>query len=88
GEPEVFAGIRRRPGLRNSNRLNSLFNRPASLAIQQATGPLYVADAANHAIRTIDFESGVDTDVATLAGGQPGVRDGGLDEARFRNPAA
>ena len=82
-QPEIFAGVHGLSGLRNGNREQALFNRPSYMALNQATGDLYVSDSGNHVIRRI----GSDNAVITLAGtGQAGSNDGHNTQATFNNP--
>lgn len=63
-------------------RLDARFLAPHGLALD-GTGNLYVADAANHAIRKI----ALDGEVTTVAGvGLPGFEDGPGGGARFNHP--
>ncbi len=83
---DVWAGVEGAAGLLDAPRLESLFNRPGFLAINQAEGALYAADSGNHSIRRIETRG--DGSVTTLAGnGVPGYRDGPLSEARFNRPS-
>lgn len=60
----------------------SMFHQPQGLAVDQ-NGTLYVADAANHAIRKITLQG-----VVTIAGdGVQGDRNGTGKEARFHSPS-
>jgi len=60
----------------------SMFHQPQGLAVDQ-NGALYVADAANHAIRKITPQG-----VVTIAGdGVQGDRNGTGKEARFHSPS-
>ncbi len=51
--PERFAGISQTPGLKNDQRLLSLFQNPAFLSIDQASGIIYVSDTGNNVIRRV-----------------------------------
>ena len=83
--PEVYAGVTQTPGFKNDARLESLFENPAFLALDQARGNLYVSDGSNHRIRRV--EPGSPGQVTTLAGtDQSGSGDGSLDQAAFNNP--
>ena len=83
--PEVYAGISQQPGLTNDVRLQSQFQSPSFLSVDQARGTVYVSDAANHAI--LEVRSGPSGRVQTLAGGgSPGSSDGVSTEARFNTP--
>ncbi len=53
------------PGFKSGSALEAQFDSPQGLAFDPVTDTLYVADTNNHAIRTIDVNSG---EVATLAG--------------------
>ena len=82
---ERYAGVDQTAGLKDDQRLESLFNNPAFLAFDQFLGTLYVSDQANHVIRQV--ESGESGQVLTLAGtGQAGMIDGFPSEAAFNNP--
>ena len=84
--PEVYAGIEQSSGLVNDLKLQSLFDDPRSMALNQADGSLFVADRANHVIRKIPLAE--QASVQTLAGnGQAGSRDGAGILARFRSPS-
>ena len=48
-------------------RLNALFNTPAGIAVDTATGNVYVSDSGNHTIRKIDVAGNVTT-IAGIAG--------------------
>ena len=82
---ERYAGTDGAAGLRDDQRLQSLFNSPTFLAFDQAEGNLYVSDRDNHVIRQV--QSGETGEVLTLAGtGQPGMSDGSSAQAAFNNP--
>ena len=84
-EPTPYAGVMNQAGLLNDERLSSLFQNPASLAINQLNGALYVADRDNHSVRVV--QAGEAGRVGTVAGnGLPGSTDGSSGEARFRDP--
>ncbi|BBH19333.1 hypothetical protein Back11_06780 [Paenibacillus baekrokdamisoli] len=69
-------------GLINGTVDKAAFNSPTGLALDK-NGTVYLADAENHAIRTID-EKG---NVATLAGnGNLGLKDGAAKDAKFYHP--
>ena len=51
--PQTYAGTRGNAGLKDDVRLQSLFNRPAFLAMNHADGSLYVSDGANNVIRHV-----------------------------------
>ena len=84
--PEVYAGVEQISGLVDDVKLNSLFDDPRSIALNQADGSLFVADRANHVIRRIPpADQG---SVETLAGnGQAGSRDGVGNTAQFNRPS-
>jgi hypothetical protein len=63
---------------------NARFRFPGGLAVDQATGNVFVADTENHTIRKIT-SAGVVTTVAGLAGTQ-GTADGTGSAARFTYP--
>jgi sugar lactone lactonase YvrE len=91
GEVWTVAGLEGEPGSEDGLGSEARFNRPTGLALDPATGLLYVADAGNHAIRrvTLTPQGG---QVATFAGtpGQPGANDsaqpGSTAGASFRDP--
>jgi sugar lactone lactonase YvrE len=62
------------------------FNQPNGVAVDQATGVVYVADLANHTIRKI-APGGIVTTIAGLAGAS-GNTDGTGNAARFNRPSA
>jgi hypothetical protein len=83
--PGTYAGTPEVAGLKNDLRLLSQFRSPAFLAINRATGTLYVSDSANNVIRCVNPQTG--GRVETLAGtGAPGSDGGQATEATFRNP--
>jgi DNA-binding beta-propeller fold protein YncE len=68
--------------------LAAQFFGPAGVAVDQASGLVYVADSGNHLIRVLDPASGI---VTTLAGSRarpPGSVDGVGSGASFRSPSA
>ena len=78
----VYAGTHREPGFKNDERLESQFQSPSYLALDQA-GTLYVSE--NHRIREVT--PGPDGRVETLAGGSThGHADGEPTLARFNTP--
>lgn len=83
--PEVYAGVDGMAGFRNATRLESLFNRPSFLSLNQATGSLFMSDRDNHVIRRIPLSN--QGQVQTLAGdGSAGSRDGVGGASRFNQP--
>ncbi len=83
--PNLYSGVLNQPGFTNAGRLNSRFNHPSHLALNQSSGALYVSDRSNWVIRQID--AGAEGRVRTLAGsGSAGSRDGSLFEASFGDP--
>ena len=83
--PEVYAGISQQPGLKNDVRLQSQFQSPSFLSVDQARGNVYVSDAANHVIREV--QPGSSGRVQTLAGsGSSGSADGVSTGAGFNTP--
>lgn len=83
--PEVYAGLVRRAGFRDGRRSIALFDQPASLALDQATGELYASDVQNHRIRRLS--PGSAGRVETLAGsGRQGAEDGPVASAAFDQP--
>lgn len=81
----TLAGLPGTSGTSNGNGSTARFNRPYSLALDEANEFIYVADLLNHAIRRVSF----DGDVITLAGfaGVPGQLDGTGGAAQFNQPA-
>lgn len=53
GSPELYAGINNSAGLRNDERLKSLFRNPSFLAVSEADGTLFVSDSGNNTIRRV-----------------------------------
>ncbi|MGI8785709.1 MAG: IPT/TIG domain-containing protein [Acidobacteriota bacterium] len=51
--PQRYAGISQSAGLHNDERLRSLFQRPAFLALDHSQGTLYVSDSGNGVIRRV-----------------------------------
>jgi DNA-binding beta-propeller fold protein YncE len=76
------AGVR---GHADGTGSNAQFNSPIGLAIDSASGYLYVVDSGNATIRKIDLSSGA---VTTLAGkaGNYGLIDGTGSSASFETP--
>ena len=82
---ELYAGVERTPGLRDAERLESLFKAPSALVIDYNTGKLYISDSENHVIRTVPL--GGEGQVETFAGtGSPGDKDGAVAAASFNDP--
>jgi sugar lactone lactonase YvrE len=83
GEVSTFAGSPGASGSQNGTGGAARFNFPSGLAFGNE-GKLYVADTANHVIRTISTNA----EVTTLAGavGQPGSSDGPGNLPRFNEP--
>ena len=83
--PEVYAGVSQQPGLKNDVRLQSQFESPSFLSVDQARGNVYVSDSANHVIREV--KPGPGGRVETLAGsGSAGSVDGTSTAAAFNSP--
>jgi len=77
----VFASV---ATLAASDQAHDLLKAPGGIAIDPATGTIYVADTKHHQIKTISPQ-GV---LGVLAGsGQPGLTDGAGTAARFHEPA-
>ena len=58
----TWAGTSGTPGKATGvTRLNALFNTPAGIAVDTATGNVYVSDSGNHTIRKIDAAGNVTT---------------------------
>lgn len=69
-------------GLKDGRREVARLQHP--LGVQVAPdGRIFVADTYNHALRVFDPKT---RELRTLAGGQPGRRDGTAKEAQFREP--
>jgi sugar lactone lactonase YvrE len=72
---------------RNSSLLDSGFRLPDDIVIAP-NGDIYIADAANSAVRRITQVGGQSV-VETIAGnGVPGFADGAAENARFKTPTA
>lgn len=72
---------------RDAGLLDSAFRLPDDIVIAP-DGAIYIADAANHAIRRIT-QNGGQSLVETIAGnGVPGFADGAAGKARFNTPTA
>ena len=94
GNVTLFAGSPNAHGFQDGTLLEARFFEPSGLYLTADGSILYIADAANHAIRKIMIEHG---EVITVAGqrGEPirfssyfegGHRDGNNDEAMFNSP--
>jgi DNA-binding beta-propeller fold protein YncE len=66
-------------------RLNVLFNTPAGIAVDTATGIVYVSDSGNHTIRKIDAAGNVTT-IAGIAGTSGYKNSGTGTLAKFNLP--
>jgi DNA-binding beta-propeller fold protein YncE len=77
----LVAGPRDPIGYVDGDGANARFGFPA--AVQVADGTAYIADYANHAIRSVDLES---YRVRTLVGGAEGDSDGDFGDARLSLP--
>ena len=80
----TLAGQPQMPGATNGLGTNACFNEPAGIVVG-ANGALYVADSANHAIRTV-----APSGLATTFAGQPGVpgsQNGTGTNAQFNYPS-
>jgi sugar lactone lactonase YvrE len=83
--PQVYAGEKKHPGLKNDLRLQSLFNNPAYLAYDHLQGMLYVSDRTNNIIRKV--QPGPLGRVETIAGtGSAGSKDGPANTSEFNAP--
>lgn len=81
GEISIYAGTPGVAGFIDGPAAQARFRGPQALAIDKATGTLFVLDASNQAIRRITS----DGQVSTLAGtGQRGNQDGPGSSASFR----
>ncbi len=82
GQVSTVAG-NGQPGWRDGPGAQAQFNGPMGVAVDEATGKLYVADSYNDRLRVIDAAG----NVSTLAGGErPGWQDGPGAQARFDTP--
>lgn len=71
------------PGWRDGPGAQALLNGPMGVALDDATGKIYVADSYNDRVRVVDAAG----NVSTLAGGErPGWQDGLGAQARFDTP--
>jgi sugar lactone lactonase YvrE len=79
----TIAGSRGGVGFQDGSAGTARFNRPAAVAVDPATGHIFLVEAGNHSVRKITPQS-----VTTLAGkgGVAGNADGSRDVARFRQP--
>ena len=77
---ETYAGDLE-PGFAEGSGYAARFDRPTGLAVD-GQGNLYVADTGNNRIRKIS----PDSQTTTVAGGDPGYRDGPTAEAQFNAP--
>jgi len=92
GAPERVAGHPGQAGFQDGGVDAGLLREPMGLAFD-AFGRLLVADAGNHALRSLNLDGQAPV-LATLAGalpgtpdaGRPGRVDGGIPEARFNRP--
>lgn len=82
-EYELYAGARQDPGYEDGKRLNARFNGPAQICFD-LDGIMYIADAFNHCIRSIDREGIVSTVIGIP--GKSGYVDGTPDDALFNEP--
>jgi DNA-binding beta-propeller fold protein YncE len=84
GRVTTLAGQSGQEGTRDGSGPEARFREPSGVAVDAATGVIYVADAGNHAIRAL----APDGQVTTFAGaaGQRGVADGAGAAARFDRP--
>jgi sugar lactone lactonase YvrE len=84
GVVTTLAGLAGPSGSSDGTGSEARFNQPGGIAVDNATGVVYVADSANHTIRKIE-SGGVVTTIAGLAG-TSGTADGDGSTARFNNP--
>jgi len=80
----TLAGQPQFPGATNGTGTNALFNEPAGIVVA-ANGTVYVADSANHAIRTVATNGLVGTFAGQL--GELGTTDGTGTNAQFDAPS-
>lgn len=84
GTVTTFAGTGSTGMDNNENGLLASFWGPRGIALDAASGTIYVADCDNDAIRTVDLATSA---VLTLAGGvSSGFSDGTGDAAKFNKP--
>lgn len=69
------------PGFRDGSPASAQFHYPTDLTLD-ISGNIYVADYYNHRIRQINFNG----QTSTVAGGDPGFKDGVGSEAKFYSP--
>ena len=82
---QLWAGTDSVAGYDDQLRLETLFNSPTFLALDQAGATLYVADSSNHVIRAV--AQGENGAASTLAGTTAqGNQDGDLASATFNDP--
>jgi len=84
GVVTTLAGLAESPGWIDGTGSDARFNQPSGIAVDNATGALYVADTSNHTIRKIE-SGGIVTTIAGLAG-TSGSTDGVGSAARFNSP--
>jgi sugar lactone lactonase YvrE len=79
----TFAGSRGGVGFQDGPAGTAHFNRPAAVAVDPATGHIFLVEAGNHTVRKKTPQG-----ITTLAGkgGVAGHADGSGDVARFRQP--
>jgi len=88
GNVTTFAGGHKSSGYRDGPGSSALFDKPIGLHVAETNGMIYVCDAGNNVVRTINATTRV---VGTLAGKQEDKaawRDGLRDSARFDGPAS
>ncbi|XXX80313.1 hypothetical protein WMF30_16235 [Sorangium sp. So ce134] len=85
GATTTIAGLSGEAGSTDGPGDKARFSQPTGLALNPATGELYVADYGNHRIRVVDLEE--PWVVGTLAGGSAGAADGIGSAAKFTRPS-
>jgi len=80
----TYAGVNNQPGASDGPRESAQFNGPLGIGIDNREGGVYVADSANHIVRSIRPAGTVETIVGTA--GRAGAQDGPLAQARFNGP--
>ena len=61
-----------------------LLSFPGKVLADEASGRLFIADTAHHRLLAVRLEDGALLE--TIGSGEPGLRDGGFEEARFNQP--
>jgi sugar lactone lactonase YvrE len=89
GAPSVVITGKGVPGFLDGASSEALFSSPSGLVFSAATGLLFIADRANHRIRSLNPTGGANSTVSTAAGnGLPALMDGSGLVASFNGPTA